>query len=161
MQASRQITSPLLLFCFVLLLALAIGGCTVKLVADYDSVAFEEILKVGKKVDKFYGDLLETKASDRAYQKFTPQYVEIETDIRSLVTRNKARALNEESTEISEITLNLWVKYKDAHRTNDTYSDGIAKLDRNRFVRLFEAAASAERAKNLDTDDKDTTKDSK
>ena len=161
MQASRQIINPLLLFCFLLFLALAIGGCAVKLVADYDSVAFEEILKVGKKVDKFYGDLLETKASDRSYQNFAPQYVEIETDIRSLVTRNKARALNDESTEISEITLNLWVKYKNAHRTKDTYSDGIAKLDRSRFVRLFEAAASAERAKNLDADDKDTTKDSK
>lgn len=161
MRASRQFTNPLLQFGFLLLVAFALGGCAVKLVADYDSVAFEEILKFGKKVDRFYGDLLETKPSDRAYQKFGAQYVEIETDIRSLVTRNKARALNEESTQISEITLNLWVKYKDAHRTKNTYSDGTAKLDRNRFVRLFAAAASAERAKNLDADDKDTTKDSK
>ncbi|SFB65270.1 hypothetical protein [Azotobacter beijerinckii] len=161
MRISRQLSNHLLRFSFFLLVAFALGGCTVKLVADYDSVTFEEILKVGKKVDKFYGDLLETKPGDRTYQKFSAQYVEIETDIRSLVTRNIARALNEESTQISEITLNLWVKYKGAHKTKDTYSDGTAKLDRNRFTRLFAAAASAERAKNLDADDKDVTKDSK
>lgn len=161
MQISRQFSNQLLRFGFLLFLAFALGGCAVKLVADYDSVSFEEILKVGKRVDKFYGDLLEAKASDRAYQKFSDRYVEIETDIRSLVTRNKARALNEESTQISEITLNLWLKYKDGHKTKDTYSDGTAKLDRNRFVRLFAAAASAERAKNLDADDKDTAKESK
>lgn len=161
MQMSRNFSRQLLRFCFLLLMALSLGGCAVKLVADYDSVAFEEILKVGKKVDKFYGDLLETKSNERAYQKFSDRYVDLETDIRSLVTRNKARALNEESTQISEITLKLWVKYKENHKAKDTYSDGNAKLDRNRFVRLFAAAASAERAKNLDADDKNTDKDSK
>lgn len=161
MQVTRQFSRRLLQFGFLLLLAFALSGCAVKLVADYDSVSFEEILKVGKKVDKFYGDLLETKLTDRAYPKFSDRYVDIETDIRSLVTRNKARALNEESTQISEITLSLWVKYKDGHKEKDTYSDGTAKLDRNRFIRLFAAAANAERAKNLDADDKDTAKESK
>ena len=116
---------------------------------------------VGKKVDRFYGDVLETKSTDRPYQKFSERYVEIETDIRSLVTRNRARALNEESTQISEIMLKLWVKYKDNHKLKDTYSDGNAKLDRNRFIRLFSSAASAEVAKKLDPDDKNAEKDSK
>lgn len=148
-------------FSVLLFLALSLGGCTIKWVADYDSVTFEEILKVGKKVDKFYGELLEMRLADRAYQKFSDRYVDIETDIRSLVTRNKARALNDESTQISEITLNLWIKYKNNHQAKDTYSDGIAKLDRNRFGRLFASAASAEQAKKLDGDDKDASKDSK
>jgi hypothetical protein len=145
----------------VLAIALPLSGCAIKLVADYDSVAFEEILKVGKKVDKFYGDLLETKQDERQYQKYRDRYVDVETDIRSLLTRNQARALNEESTQISEITLNLWIKYKDNHASKNGYSDGVAKLDRKRFVRLFAAAASAERAKNLDSDDKNADKDSK
>lgn len=145
----------------LLFTSLALSACTIKLVADYDSVAFEEILRVGKKLDRFYGDLLETPASQRVYTKFSAQYVEIETDIQSLVTRNKARALNKESTEISEAILQLWEKYKEAHKARDNYSDGIAKLDRKRFVRLFAAAASAEYAKNLDGDDKNSSKDSK
>ena len=81
----------------------------------------------------------------------------------SVLTRRDehARALNEESTQISEIILKLWVKYKDNHKLKDTYSDGNAKLDRNRFIRLFSSAASAEVAKKLDPDDKNAEKDSK
>lgn len=161
MQILRQFSNQLWRFIVFLLMAFALSGCTVKFVADYDSVTFEEILKIGKKVDKFYGDMLETKSDERAYQKFCDQYVEIETDIRSLVTRNNARELNKESTEISEIILKLWVKYKDTHKNKNTYSDGTANLDRKRFIRLFAAAASAEQAKKLDSDDKDATKDSK
>lgn len=143
------------------IMVLALGGCQIKLVADYDLATFEEILKVGKKVDRFYGELLEIPTNNRPYQKFTSQYVEIETDLRSLYTRNQARALNKESTEIATIMLNFWLKYKAAHAKADGYSDGIAKLDRKRFTRLFVAAADAEAAKQLDPDDRDTSKDSK
>ena len=148
---------------FIVLLssALLFVGCQVKLVSDYDSATFEEILKIGKKVELFYGELLEIPANSRPYQKFASQYVEIETDIRSLYIRNQARALNKESTEISTITLNLWLKYKTLHAQKDGYPDGIAKLDRKRFTRLFVAAADAEASKKLDADDRDTEKDSK
>ena len=161
MLTKKYLHEQLLRLGLFFILVLSITGCTFQMVADYDSVAFEEILRVGKKVDKFYGDLLELKPSERAYQKFSNQYVEIETDIRSIVTRNKLRVLNQESVEIAETTLKLWLKYKDNHQAKDAYADGMAKLDRNRFIRLFAAAADAERAKNLDTDDKDSTKDSK
>lgn len=145
----------------VLIIGLTLGGCTIKLVADYDSTTFEEIIKVGKKVDRFYGDLLETPSADRHYEKYADKYVEIETDLRSLYTRNKARALNDESIRISEIILNLWLKYKTNHATKNGYGDGVAKLDRERFTRLFISAADAETAKKLDPDDKNPEKDSK
>ena len=144
----------------VISLALVLGGCTIKFVADYDSATFEEIVKTGKNVDKFYGGLLETKEGDRPYPKFSEQYVEIETDVRSLVTRNQARPLNQESTRISTIILDLFLKYKAAHQANDNYRTGPATLDRKRFTRLFNAAAAAEKAK-LSEDDKDSSKDSK
>ncbi|AZE48350.1 hypothetical protein C4K04_2678 [Pseudomonas chlororaphis] len=144
-----------------LLLISVLGGCTVKLVADYDAITFEEILEVAKKIDKFYGDLLETRSNERIYQKYSSQYVDIETDIRSLVMRNQARALNDEAVQISEIILKLWLTYKKDHAVKDSYSDGNAKLDRGRFGRLFAAAASVERIKNLDVDDKDLTQDRK
>ena len=144
----------------ILIIGLTLGGC-LKLVADYDSTTFEEIIKIGKKVDRFYGDLLEARATDRQYQKYADKYVEIETDLRSLYTRNKARALNNESTEISEIILKIWVKYKTKHAAGNGYGDGIAKLDRGRFTRLFISAADAETAKKLDAGDKDPEQASK
>lgn len=148
-------------FFVVLIACIALGGCTVKYVADYDSATFIEILSVGKKVDLFYGNLLETPAQNRQYQKYAEKYVEIETDLRSLYIRNKIRTLNDESTKISDSILKLWLKYKNNHSAKDEYTDGNAKLDRARFTRLFTAAADAEDAKNLHPDDKNSEKESK
>jgi hypothetical protein len=155
--AGKTLLYLLLAFLFVL----GSGACSVKLIADYDSNTFEEILKVSKKIDQFYGNLLETSEGDRKYLKYAAQYVEIETDIRSLVTRNQARPLNIESTKISETILTLWIKYKQLHQEKDGYSSGTAKLDRTRFVRLFNAASAAEEAKKLDPEDRDAKKESK
>jgi hypothetical protein len=147
-------------FFVLVIIALGFGGCAVKLVADYDSATFNEIITIDKKVDRFYGDLLELPAGNRQYAKFSDKYVDIETDLRSLYIRNMARPLNEESSQISEIILNLWIKYKDTHKKKDGYPDGMAKLDRKRFTRLFISAANAEAAKKLSPDDRDTNKDS-
>ncbi|MBI4654419.1 MAG: hypothetical protein HY752_05440 [Nitrospirae bacterium] len=41
-----------LLYLFLaFILALGVGGCSVKLITDHDANTFEEILKVSKKVD--------------------------------------------------------------------------------------------------------------
>jgi hypothetical protein len=148
---------PVLLWLAVLL---SLAACQVKLVADYDQATFEGILQAAKKVDLFYGQLLERSENARPYAQFTTQYVDIESDLRSLVTRNQARPLNQESTKISETILNLWLKYKAAHQANDGYKTALAKLDRKRFTRLFNAAASAEQAKQLSPGDRDSEKQS-
>jgi hypothetical protein len=134
-------------------LAISISGCTVQFVADYDAAAFEEILATARKVDRFYGALLESDPASRQYAKFADEYVSLESDIQGIVTRNQARALNSESTEIAKIILEKLRAYKNRHKTRDQYTDGNAKLDRDRFVRLFSAAASAEEAKKLAPED--------
>jgi hypothetical protein len=143
----------------LVLLAIALCGCQIKLVADYDQPTFEEVLKAGKKVDQFYGSLLERPQNQRPYAQFSSQYVDIESDLRSLVTRNQARPLNQESTKISGTILELWLKYKAAHQEGNGYTTAIATLHRNRFIRLFNAAASAEEAKKLPADEKDPSKE--
>jgi hypothetical protein len=157
----RRFAASAVSFLLVALALLVFSACSVKLVADYDSVTYEEILRAGKKVDHFYGQLLEVPEKDRQYAKYSEKYVEIETDLRSLYMRNRSRPLNQESTEISRIILDLWVKYKQRHRERNAYSSGNAELDRTRFQRLFGSAADAEAAKKLDPDDRDEKKDSK
>jgi hypothetical protein len=142
-----------------LALGLLLAACSVKLVADYDATAFEEILAVGKKVDRFYGSLLEAPPGQRPYSAFSQQYVEIETDMRAMLRRNKARALNSESIEIAEIILKRFIRHKDRHKSANTYGDFNAKADRDRMTRLFASAASAEEAKKLSADDKNADKD--
>jgi hypothetical protein len=158
--ANAHLTMARRLVLLTLLLVTA-SACSVKFVADYDAATFDEILKTGKLVDRFYGDMLEAPEAQRKYATYSARYVEVETDIRSLLTRNKTRPLNTESIKINETILNLWMKYKDNHQKNDTYRTSIARLDRGRFLRLFAAAADAEAAKRLDSDDKNSNKDSK
>lgn len=144
----RDIRKNVSLFCMLMMsVLLVISGCTVKFVSDYDEAMYEEVLRVSKEVDRFYGMLLEEDEANRRYQKYSAKYVEIETELRSFYTRNKSRPLNAESTEIANSTLELWLKYKQNHKKNNGYKSGLAKLDRKRFGRLFMSAATAEAAK--------------
>jgi hypothetical protein len=128
-------------------LMLLMSGCSFRLVSGYDAATEEEIFKCAKMVDQFYGKLLETDENKLQYAAFADQYISIETELRSLVLRNKVRSLNEDSTLIAENILKLWVKYRDIHKEKNMYSDGNARLDRNRFAQLFSYAARAEGAK--------------
>lgn len=124
----------------------------VQLVADYDAASVEETIRVGKRIDVFYGKMVELDTAARVYAPFADQYIEIEADVRALVRRNTARPLNSESTQIARTILSFWTQYHDKHKTKDRYPD--ARFDRRRFERLFDAALSAEVAKRLGAEDR-------
>lgn len=141
--------------CALLLLGaiLLLAGCPhLQLVAGYDAKTFEETIRVGREVDLFYGQLIELSPHERRYAQFAERYVEIEADLRALVRRNAARALNSQSREISESILGFWNRYRDKHKAADRYDDAV--FDRDRFTRLFNAAAAAEEAKRLEDGDR-------
>ena len=136
----------------IIVLALLLEGCRVTLVPDYDDSIAQEILKTAKRVDMFYLDILETTVNengDRAYIKMVDSYVEIEVELASLLSKNKIRPLNENSIRICEITLELWVKYKEEHKEDNELSDGLIKLNRLTFSDLFYAMLVAEKAKEI------------
>jgi len=136
----------------IIVLALLLEGCRVTLVPDYDDSIAQEILKTAKRVDMFYLDMLETtdnENGDRAYNKMVDSYVEIEVELASLLSKNKIRPLNENSIRICEITLELWVKYKEEHKEDNELSDGLIKLNRLTFNDLFYAMLVAEKAKEI------------
>ena len=136
----------------IIVLALLLEGCRVTLVPDYDDSIAQEILKTAKRVDMFYLDMLETtdnENGDRAYNKMVDSYVEIEVELASLLSKNKIRPLNENSIRICEITLELWVKYKEEHKEDNELSDGLIKLNRLTFSDLFYAMLVAEKAKEI------------
>ncbi len=136
-----------------LLMGFTITGCqSLQLVASYDEKTYEETIRIGHKVDVYYAKLVDVPLAERRYASSAVQYAEIEADIRSLVRRNAARPLNSESQEISGQILKFWMQYRDKHREKDAYPD--ARFDRERFFRLFNAAAAAEEVKRLQTDDK-------
>lgn len=132
--------------------ALLFNGCRVTLLPDYDDSISQEILETAKRVDKFYLNMLETTVNEndeRAYNKMVNSYVEIEVELASLLSKNKIRPLNDNSIRICEITLELWVKYKNEHKEDNELSDGIIKLNRLTFRDLFYAMLVAEKAKEI------------
>jgi hypothetical protein len=139
-----------LLFCSIFLGML--GACGhMQLITEYDTKVFEETLRIGGRVDLFYGQMLEVPDQERKYAKYANQYVELESEIRTLYRRNASRPLNEDSSRIVLQILTFWQQYKQKHHTNNAYPD--AALDRERFARLFNAAAIAEEVKKLSPDE--------
>jgi len=124
-----------LLFCCLLCLS----SC-VSLVAPYNAQVNEKIQILSKSVDKFYLNMLETTSADnngRAYPAFAKQYVDTEVELNSLLAMNKVRPLNKNSTRICEITLQFWVKYKEAHKKANMISDANIILNRIYLRDLF------------------------
>lgn len=128
---------------------LIINSC-ISLVSSYDVQVKQQIESISKEVDRFYLEMLENTSSEkegRAYQKFSKEYVKIEVELNALLTKNKVRPLNTNSTRICEITLQLWIKYKEEHKTDNTLSNGLIKLNRKTFNDLFFAMQVAEEGK--------------
>jgi len=145
----KHIANTKAVFIFLMVVALSAGGCTVRYVAEYDASVKEEIVQVAKKVDLFWGVLLDTDTSQREYDKFKGQYNRIETDIRGLVMRNEIRPQNEESTKQANIALKLWVQDRNIHKKSNTFSDFEARSHRKQFTRVFTAMAKGEDVKDM------------
>lgn len=150
MKAINRNTAGIRLLLFANLFFLI--SCRVTFLPAYDAELSKEIVNTAKLVDKFYLQMLETTeeaSRGRSYDKFANKYIEIEVEINALLIRNKIRPLNENSTRICEITLELWQKYKDEHKTDNTLSDGLIRLNHKTFADLFYAMQVAEEGKNL------------
>lgn len=147
-RSSRQ------LLALLLVATLAMYGCRVTFVPEYDSALAADIEETARQVDRFYLMMLETTSAEdngRAFEVFAPEYVNNEVMLNSLLNQNKIKPLNQNSTRIAEITLELWQKYKEEHRTDNTLSDGLIKLNRKTFSDLFYAMQVAEKGKELAT----------
>jgi hypothetical protein len=136
---------------FAILSITILNSCRVTLVPNYNAGIAEQIDNTSKIVDKFYLMMLETtlvQNGERAFSKYAEKYVDIEVELNSLLNKNKIRPLNENSTRICEITLELWIKRKVEHKTKDNLSDALIKLNRKDFSDLFFAMQVAEKAKS-------------
>lgn len=144
--------STKLVFWIALFSALTVSSCTVTLLPKYDAEIAEQISSTAKQVDKFYLEMLETTSIEndgRKFSFFIQKYIDIEVELNALLNKNRVRPLNENSTRICEITLQLWSKYKEEHKTDNKLSNGLIKLNRQTFNDLFYAMQVAERGKDL------------
>lgn len=132
--------------------ALFFTACRVQFVPNYEADLSRQIETIAKTVDHFYLAMLEKAMvtnKDRTYEKFSDGYIDIEVELNSLYNKNKVRPLNQNSTRIAEIALQIWTKYKAEHKEDNTISDGIIKLNRKYMNDLFYAMRVAEEAKRI------------
>ncbi len=125
------------------------ASCKVQLVSNYDAELTNEINTTAKKIDNFYLTMKDIPAAKRQYDNFSTSYIDIEVDLNSLVTKNRVRPLNTESTRIAEITLQLWEKYKEEHKKDNALSDGLIKLNKKTLSDMFYAMQVAEEGKRV------------
>lgn len=141
-----------ILFLITLTSLLTFNSCKVAFMPSYDASILEQIDQTSKSTDKFYLLMLETTKPEnegRKFEKFAEQYVDIEVELTSLLNKNNVRPLNSNSVRVCEITLQLWIKYKEEHRKDNTLSNGLIKLNRKTFNDLFFAMQVAEKAKDI------------
>src|SRR3990172_5907472 len=122
-------------------------GCTVRYAAEYDASIKEEIIRIAKQVDLFYGRLLETPSGERQYKNHKDDYLKIEADLRALELRNEIRTFNKESTAQTKIALDLWLEDRESHKKDNTVDDATLRLHRKQFTRVFVAMAKGDGAK--------------
>ncbi len=152
MKQQINVNSKRILLSVVILSFLALNACKVTFLQGYDAKIAEQIENTSKAVDKFYLSMLDTTSAEkggRVFTKFSEQYVNIEVELNSLLSKNRIRPLNENSTRIYEITIQLWMKYKAEHKKDNTLSDGLIKLNQETFSDLFYAMQVAEKGKEM------------
>ncbi len=135
------------IYLFILLTFLVSTGCAITLISEYDASIKDEIVNTSKKVDLFWGELLDTPVAERQYAKFKDKYNEIEVDIRGLVMKEEIRPRNIESTKQAKNALERWVAERKRHKEKDTIVDFEAKRRRRDFIRIFIAMAKGEAVK--------------
>lgn len=136
----------------ILLLLLATTSCTVRLLPEYDASLAEQIEVTARKIELFYLTLLENneeKGAKATYQSCKDQYIDIEADLSLMLLKNKTKELNKHSVRICEITLEVWQKYKNEHKKNNTLSNAVIDLNKEYMSELFLAMQHAEKAKDI------------
>ncbi|HBN07035.1 MAG TPA: hypothetical protein DD434_14820 [Bacteroidales bacterium] len=153
----KKINSNKFLFSVFIISVLSFSACKVTFVPKYDGKIAEQIELVSKSVDKLYLTMLETTTEadgGRAYDKFAEQYIDIDIELHSLLNKNKARKGNEETIRICESVIEMFDKYKNNHKNNNTISDAIIKLNLVYLRGILYPLAVAEEAKKMSENNK-------
>lgn len=145
--ASRNIATRLSIFLSILLL---LGSCRLTLLPPYEKELVQQIEIVEKKINKFYLEISEKTADKnggRIFPNYVDRYISIETDLNLIYQKNRIRPLNQNSTRIAQITLEIWRKYKKEHRLKNHISDSEIMLNQTYLDNLFYIMQVAEKSK--------------
>ena len=121
--ARTRLHRRVLALVFVALAVLAAGGCTVRLISDYDETIDRSASELQKEMDSFLTQM-ETDEGDAvtygANRAFYPFYA---TEVRAVMVRAQAHPKNEQSVAQYELMLDSLAELEDAHRGDEGTED--------------------------------------
>lgn len=134
-------------------------GCRVQFVPDYDEKIANDITGTAKKVETYFEKLeegvyeakMDTSSSALAYKFFRDDYIAVQVELISLMTRSEQRGeLNKESTKQVNNALTLWKKDRESHREKGRKINvNLIETHRKDYKRIFAALSKSEEEKKL------------
>lgn len=110
-------------------LLLLLSSCVpVKLVPDYNEAYESQIIESQKLNEKLYLGLLEEPQEKRTYISVSEQYIEVESNINSLLFQYQVRDKKEDFLKMGQLLKDNFMQYKKEHKDKKTLSDGEITL---------------------------------
>lgn len=137
-----------------LLVALAVGGCSVFWVSAYDKESVDRTLEISRGILSLFQQLMATDEAERARLvagPLQPKYGQIDTQIRVHLLRERVKAQNGDSCDAIAALQASWKKFSQAHRSKsaDALKDVTLEIERGILERELQAVLQAEEAKKL------------
>ncbi|WP_348823024.1 hypothetical protein [Flavobacterium aestuarii] len=132
-------------------LFLLLNSCvSVKLVPDYSEAIENQIIESQKQNEKLYVNLLELPQEKRTYASVTNEYLEIESNINSILFQYQSREKNEDFVKMAKLLKDNFMQYKKEHKDKKTLSDSEISLYIAYINGFWQPLLTAERAlKNI------------
>lgn len=106
-------------------LLLALSSCvSVQLVPDYSEAIENQIIETQKQNERLYINLLELPESKRTYETVSEEYLEIESDINSILFQYQAQEKSEDFVKMTKQLKDNFLQYKKEHKDKKTLNEG-------------------------------------
>lgn len=114
---------------FSTLLLFTLYSCiTVKLVPDYSEAIEKQLIDTQKLNEKLYTDLLSQPIEKRTYESCEKSYLEVESNINSILFQNQSRDKNADFVAMTKSLKDNFIQFKEEHKTKGTLKDGEIKI---------------------------------
>lgn len=145
----RARTLPTSWSVLAVMLCLAFSHCKVALVPPYDADIEQQIVNTAKMNDRLYLEMQDEPVADRTYSKYSSKYLDIESEINSILLKNQARKQSHDLIVITNNLKTLFVQFKDKHKQDTTINDADIKLNQLQIAAAWKALLVAERGLKL------------
>ncbi len=122
-QMIRKLPNQLKYIAALSIILIIIDGCQVRLVPQYNAELETQIIDGAKMTDRLYLQMIDAPADKKDYPLYSEKYLDVETEINSILFKNQARDRAKDIIASVKILRDNFVKYKQDHKTRNKLSN--------------------------------------